>query len=72
MRDLYDGFPFPVLRLTQGDRHLSLPIWRDMQTPEALATMAAVMERDLLRSEGKVLPSRVWWVTESVYGRSGA
>ena len=64
--DPWQDFPFPVLRLTQGETHLSLPIYRDMLSPEGLASMANYMDRKLLEAVGYVLPSRVWWVGDSV------
>lgn len=63
--DPWQGFPIPVLRLTQGDRHLALPVYRDMRSPEGLASMAQYMDRKLLETAGYVLPSRVWEVTDS-------
>ncbi len=63
--DPWQGFPIPVLRLTQGERKLALPVYRDMLSPEGLASMAQYMDRKLLEVEGYVLPSRVWEVTNS-------
>ena len=66
--DPWQGFPFPVLRLTQGETSLALPIYRDMLSPEGLASMAKYMDVKLLEAVGYVLPSRVWWVTNSPRG----
>ncbi len=63
--DTWQGFPIPVLRLTQGDTYLALPIYRDMLSPEGLVSMAKYMDGKLLEAVGYVLPSRVWWVTNS-------
>jgi hypothetical protein len=37
-----------------------------MLSPEGLASMAQYMDRKLLEAVGYVLPSRVWWVSDSV------
>ena len=63
--DPWQGFPIPVLRLTQGERTLALPIYRDMLSPEGLVSMARYMEHKLLEADGYVLQSRVWEVTNS-------
>jgi hypothetical protein len=37
-----------------------------MLSPEGLASMANYMDRKLLETVGYVLPSRVWWVGDTV------
>jgi hypothetical protein len=37
-----------------------------MLSPEGLVSMAQYMDRKLLDASGYVLPSRVWWVSDSV------
>ena len=66
--DPWQGFPIPVLRLTQGETYLALPVYRDMLSPEGLVSMAKYMDLKLLEAVGYVLPSRTWRVTNDPRG----